>query len=77
MQPGSDLIMLTRTREVLAAFTPAAGVKFRLARHVMLRMELRYILTPTPNQVVTPAPGSVLRGWVHDFVPTIGIAGTF
>ena len=77
VQPGSDLIMLTRTREVLGAFTPAVGAKFRLARHVMLRTELRYILTPSPNKVVTPAPGSVLKGWVHEFVPTIGIAATF
>ena len=44
---------------------------------VYLRLEIRDYITPFPKQVVAPAPGAKLKGWLHDFVPMVGIGVRF
>jgi hypothetical protein len=64
----------SRTKPV---FTPAAGVKWRVSEHVSVRTELRYLLSPRPDKILAPGPGASTKGWVHDFVPAIGLAAIF
>ena len=76
-QPLSNFLLLTRTRETKPVITPAFGVKIRIAPHVIFRAEARYFGSPRPEKVIAPAPGTAMKGWVHDIVPLIGIGGTF
>lgn len=76
-QPLSNFVLLTRTHELKPVMSPAVGLKVRLSRHVLFRAEMRYFGSPAPEKVAAPAPGATIHGWVHDFVPVAGIAGTF
>ena len=76
-QPLSDFVMLTRTREVKPVMSPAIGLKAKIAPYLLFRAELRYFLSPRPDKVAAPGPQAQMNGWVHDFVPLVGIAATF
>jgi hypothetical protein len=75
-QPGNQFVLLTRTREILPVLSIGGGVKVRLSDKFMFRAEVRDYLTPLPQKLLAPAPGAQISGWLHDFVPTIGIAYT-
>ncbi|HET8550030.1 MAG TPA: hypothetical protein VFL57_18600 [Bryobacteraceae bacterium] len=77
VQPLSRFVGLTRTRDTKPLMTPGGGVKFQVSRHVSLRGEFRDYITPRPEKVLAPAAGVTMKGWVHDFVPMIGVMGTF
>jgi len=53
------------------------GVKFKLASHLMLRLDLHDYITPFPKQVIAPAVGAKAGGWLQDFVPMGGFAFVF
>ena len=57
----------------------SAGAGFRIALkpNVILRAEFRDYLTPFPGNVIAAAPGVHISGWVHDFVPLVGISYLF
>jgi hypothetical protein len=76
-QPLGTLAALTHTRETKPMVSGAAGVKFRLTPHFGFRAEFRDYVTPFPNRLVAPPPGSSISGWVHNFVPVVGIVGVF
>src|SRR3954453_18918672 len=76
-QPLSNFVMLTRTRETKPLISPAVGLKVRLAQHVLFRAQFRDFGSPRPENIIAPAPGTTMHGWVHDFVPLVGITGTF
>jgi hypothetical protein len=44
---------------------------------VFLQAEFRDYLTPAPKQVIAPVGASKLGGWVHDFVPLVGLSFGF
>lgn len=44
---------------------------------LLLRLEFRDYITPFPSDVVAPAPGARIKGWLQDFVPTVGISVRF
>jgi hypothetical protein len=50
------------------------GVKFKLAQHMSMRLEVRDFLTPFPNDVITPAPGAKVGRLLHNIVPMFGIS---
>jgi hypothetical protein len=76
-QPLNNFAALTNTQEVKPMVSAAVGIKARMSSHVALRFELRDYMTPFPDQVIAPVPGASLSGWLHNFIPMAGIAGTW
>jgi hypothetical protein len=40
---------------------------------MVLCFDLRDQITGFPSKVVSPTPGMAINGWLHDFVPTVGL----
>jgi len=76
-QPASTFALLTRTQELKPLVSAGGGVKVALSESLHLRLEIRDYITPFPKEVVAPAPGARIKGWLHDFVPTVGISVKF
>jgi hypothetical protein len=76
-QDLDNLVYLTRTQQVEPLITFGAGVKMKVSRRSFLYVEVRDYLTPFPDNVVAPAIGAKLSGWVHDFVPMVGLSFSF
>jgi opacity protein-like surface antigen len=76
-QPLSRFVLLTRRNEIKPVLSPGAGVKFHIGQRVSARLEGRYYLGPTPEDIIVAAPGASVKGWTHDFVPLIGVGLTF
>ncbi len=53
--------------------TYGGGVEWAFTRHWALRVDLRDYTTPFPTGSITPSPGVTVGGWLHDFVPTVGV----
>ena len=76
-QPLSNIALLTKTSEVKPLVSVGGGVKFSLSPSVQLRLEVHDFLTPFPKNVIAPAPGSTVGGWLQDFVVMAGLSFTF
>ena len=76
-QPLSRFALLTKTDQWEPLISFGGGVKFMASKNVQLRVDFRDYLTPTPERLLTPAPGVTLKGWLHDFVPLFGISYVF
>src|SRR5271168_2365913 len=70
-QPLSNFALLTQAQDLVAMGSAAVGVKFKLAPHVILRLDVHDYLTPFPKQVIAPVTGKT-PGWIQDFVPMAG-----
>ncbi len=75
-QPLSNFALLTQAQDVTPLVSAGGGVKLQVAPHVQIRAELHDYLTPFPKQVITPAQGAKVGGWLQDFVPMVGISYT-
>ena len=53
--------------------TCGGGVEWTISPRWSLRLDLRDYATPFPDSVIVPAPGGNLGGWLHDFVPVLGV----
>jgi hypothetical protein len=76
-QPASKFALLTKTQELKPLISVGGGTKVALTHSLVLRLEFRDYISPFPSEVVTPAPGARIKGWLHDFVPTVGISIRF
>jgi hypothetical protein len=76
-QPLSRLALLTKTNEVKGLGSVGGGVKVKVSRGLLFRLEVRDFITPFPRQVIAPAPGAKISGLLHDIVFLGGIALTF
>jgi hypothetical protein len=76
-QPANKFALLSKTQEVKGLISAGAGVKVALSDLFQLRLEVRDYITPFPKEVIAPAPGASIKGWLHDFVPMVGIGFTF
>ena len=76
-QPLSNYALLTQAQDLVAMGSAGVGVKFKLASHLMLRLDLHDYITPFPKQVIAPAVGAKAGGWLQDFVPMGGFAFVF
>jgi len=76
-QPLSNIALLTKTSEIKPLVSVGGGVKFRVASAVQFRVEVRDYLTPFPKNVIAPALGSKVGGWLSDFVAMAGLSFTF
>ena len=76
VQPLSNIAFLTKTSETTALFSLGAGVKFNISRIAQLRLDMHDYMTPFPKNVIAPAAGSKVSGWVQDFVVMAGLSFT-
>jgi hypothetical protein len=76
-RPLMDYAYLTRTHELKPMLAVGGGVKFRLGGRMVARFDFHDHLTRFPHKVIQPAPGMALDGWLHDFVPTVGLSWVF
>ena len=53
------------------------GMKFRLSQHLVFRADFRDYISPIPRQVITPGPGTRMKGLLHDFIGMGGISYVF
>jgi hypothetical protein len=77
VQPLNQFAYLTQANEWKPMASLAAGVKFRIGRSLLLRLEARNTATPTPTKLIAPAFGATLGGWLHDFTVMGGIAWVY
>jgi hypothetical protein len=76
-QPLMQYAYLTRTQETKLMLSLGGGVTVHLRGRMLLRCDLRDQLTAFPSKVIAPAPGLAINGWLHDFVPTVGLGWGF
>jgi hypothetical protein len=76
-RPLEDFAIPTRTSEIQGMISIGGGVKFAVSERVLFRVDVHDYLTPFPKEVLAPAPGASLGGWVHNIVPTVGVAFRF
>ncbi|HUP04226.1 MAG TPA: hypothetical protein VMU19_09565, partial [Bryobacteraceae bacterium] len=74
-QPLMQFAYLTKTRAVKPMGSVGGGLKFRLAKAVSFRVEVRDYISPFPTEVITPAMGATFgKSLMHDLVPMAGLA---
>lgn len=76
-QPFRDFAFITKTSEVKPLISVGGGVKVRLTRHALIRLDFRDYISPFPEELFVAAPGAKIHGWLHDFVPLAGISFAF
>jgi hypothetical protein len=76
-QPLTQFALLLPVTQVEPAISVGGGLKYQLARHILLRADFRTYMTPLPNELFRTRADSSIRGWVFDFVPQVGISYTF
>lgn len=76
-QPLQEFALLTKTQEWKPLISIGAGAKISLSRRLLLRFECRDYITPFPKEVIAPAIGAKLSGWLHDIVPLAGVSILF
>ena len=77
VQPLRSFAVLAHADEVKALVSFGGGVKAMLGDHWLVRVDFRDYATPFPENVIIPAPGAKVHGWLHDFVPLVGVDWTF
>ena len=76
-QPLSNIALLTKTNQWQPLASVGGGVKFSFTRATVLRLEAHDYLTPFPKNVIAPAAGSKVGGWLSDFVLEAGLSLAF
>ncbi len=76
-QPLSSFALLTKTSQWTPAAVFGGGIKFMITPRFMLRVEVRDFFSRFPTQVIAPAAGAHLSGWLNDLVPMAGITFIF
>jgi hypothetical protein len=72
-QPLGTFALLTKTTDARPMISLGAGVKWSPSAKMSMRIEFRDYLTPFPKGVIAPNVNSQVGGWVHDFVPMVGV----
>ena len=76
-QPLSQLALLTKTSEAKPMGDFGVGVKFRLGRRAVFRVEIRDYITGVPQNVIAASPGAKVDGILHQWAPLFGITWTW
>jgi hypothetical protein len=74
VQPLQNLAFLTKTNQVEPVISVGGGVKFNLGHSAQLRLDVHDYISPFPKNVIAPAAGSKISGWVQDFVVMAGVS---
>lgn len=75
-RPLSDIVIFSRQSQTKFLVSAGGGVKFRVFRNGMVRLDLRDYVTGVPKSF-TAFPGVRLGGQFHNFVATGGLGITF
>lgn len=73
-QPLSQFAYLTKTTEWKPLVSVGGGIRAKLAPKISLRVDFRDYITPFPKNVIAPGRAAGIKGWLHDFVPMVGIS---
>ena len=76
-QPLSNIAVFSDVRDLRPMVSVGAGVKFNIAKSVLLRLEVHDYLTPFPSTLIAPVAGSSVGGWLQDFVAMAGLSFAF
>ncbi len=76
-QPFAGSAVLVPKNQVEAAISVGAGLKYRVSRHALLRLDFRTYMTPFPDEILRPTGISQVHGWVYNFVPLGGVSFIF
>ena len=77
-QPLSNLALLTKTSQSMPMGDFGVGVKFRMGRRAVFRVEFRDYITGVPKEVLAAAPGAKIDGGLlHHWAPLFGITWTW
>ena len=76
-QPLQEFGVLRPCTEVEPAISAGGGLKYRAARHLLLRADFRVYMSPLPNDLFRTTRFQEIRGWVYNFVPQVGVSYTF
>lgn len=75
-QPLNNIVILSRENQLKFLVSAGAGVKVRLAKSALVRLDVRDYVTGIPKNF-TAFPGIQLAGQFHNFVATAGIGLVF
>ena len=73
-EPLMDLALLHHATQAVGLVSYGGGVKWHFAEHWWLRFDLRDYVTPFPTKLISEPAGAHLNGWLHDFVPMLGLS---
>jgi outer membrane protein W len=76
-QPLSNIAVFGDVRDMRAMVSVGAGVKFNIAKSILMRLEVHDYLTPFPSTLIAPVTGSSVSGWLQDFVVSAGFSFGF
>ncbi len=76
-QPLSNFALLTKTSQWTPVVTFGGGIKYAIAPSVLMRIEVLDYFSRFPTQVIAPAPGAHLSGWLNNLIPMVGITFVF
>ncbi len=76
-QPLAQYAILTKTQQITGLISVGGGLKFKMGDRAFVTVEVRDYITPAPKDVIAPMTGSKLNGWVHGFMPMLGISISF
>lgn len=76
-QSLSEFALLTGSTDTTPVAVFGAGVKVKVGEKSSLRVEVKDFISPIPTKIITPNRGAELSGWVHNFVPMVGISYIF
>ncbi len=74
-QPLSSLALLTKTSQNMPMVDFGFGVKYRITRHAVIRVEFRDYITGVPENVLAASPGASIDGkLLHQWAPIFGVS---
>ncbi len=76
-QPFPGIAVLTTTDQAKFLVSLGGGVKVRVARRLLARVDFRDYITTFPRKLILPAPSGTARGLFQQFTPMIGLSATF
>jgi hypothetical protein len=76
-QPLGKIALLTPTSQMTGVVAFGGGVKVRVNRTIALRMAVYDFMSPFPSEVIAPALGAKVGGWLHNLTPMVGVSALF
>jgi opacity protein-like surface antigen len=76
-QAFPNIAILTTADQWKFATTVGGGVKYRIQKHVLLRVDFLDYITTFPKQQIMPAPNNTARGIFEQFTPLFGVSYSF
>ncbi len=76
-QPAPQIADLVPRNQWRVVYDFGVGVKYRVRRHVIVRVDVRDYITPFPTDLFVPTTGGTDRGLFQMITPTFGVGYHF